>query len=87
MDGLGFSYLSYPINLNVRRKDSGQYVCHCVTQQKAPWGAGEVGMTLGLVKLLGLISISTELNDDSEMKSAESQVQESLQDQSSSLFL
>lgn len=29
-------------------------------------------MTLGLVKLLGLISVSTELNDDLEMKSAKS---------------
>lgn len=52
-------------------------MCTTLTQQKAPCAGGEVGVTLGLVKLLGLISISTELNDDQEMKSAK----ESLQDQ------
>ena len=57
--------------------------CTTVTQQKAPCAGGQVGTTRGLVKLLGLISVSTELNDDRKMK----QAKESLQGQSPSLFL
>lgn len=82
MDGLGLSYLSYPINLTVRRKDDGQYVYHSYsTESSLCWWAGGNYTRPGQAPRP--VSVSIELNDDRKMKSAK----KSLQDQSSSLFL